>query len=212
MGQAVVLIHGLIRTKKSMSYLGSSLTRDGYQVFNFGYKSTKYSIKSQAERLHGFLQENLKRKRKVNFVTHSLGSIIVRKFALEFHKDYKLGRVVMLGPPNQGSRFAAILNAKTPLGRVLGPAFKELCDLNLDPATEFLEVGIIAGGTGKKRGIFPFIMEDSDGVVAVRETKLKGAKDTLAVKWVHSFLMYHPGVIKQIKYFFRHGKFERSGE
>jgi len=61
----------------------------------------------------------------VNFVTHSLGGILVRQYYSQ-HSPEQVHRVVMLGPPNQGS--AVVDNLKNVPGFDLlnGPAGRQL--------------------------------------------------------------------------------------
>jgi len=84
----------------------------------------------------------------VNFVTHSLGGILVRQYYSQ-HSPEQVHRVVMLGPPNQGS--AVVDNLKNvpgfdllngPAGRQLGTGENSVPD-DLGPVN--FETGIIAG-------------------------------------------------------------------
>ena len=205
----IVLLHGLIRTKHSMSYLGGHLRDRGHSVVSFGYKSRNHSIEEHAESLQEFLVQNFEPDQKINFVTHSLGSIVTRQFALEFGDQFSLGRVAMLGPPNQGSSYARWWRELPLVEGFLGPSFEQLCDLKMDPATNRLEIGVIAGGTEGEKGLSPFVTGNNDGVVKVNEAELEGAKDLIIIKGWHSLLMYQPEVIRQAIHFLENGEFKR---
>lgn len=210
MNKVSVLLHGLGRTKISMAFLGTRLRRRGYRVLNFGYRSRHLTIAQQAERLHQYLSERVSPQDQLSFVTHSLGSIVMRKFAIEHGQHYVLQRAVMLGPPNQGSLLAQRVGRVPILRTIMGPALLELASLALEPATDRLEIGVIAGAAGHSRGLGPLVPGDNDGIVTLDETRLEGAKQHITIRGLHSFLMYKSEVIEQVLHFLEHGSFEGS--
>jgi len=98
----VVLLHGLARSPDSMETLERALKKEGFLVINDGYPSRQYPIELLAELAIKPALEKCPKKLNVNFVTHSLGGILVRQY-LSKHEVKNLNRVVMLGPPNRGS-------------------------------------------------------------------------------------------------------------
>ena len=99
--ECVILLHGLARSASSMGAIEKRLLAEGYHVINIDYPSRDYSIEELAEQV--FTKALLEcANRKVNFVTHSMGGILVRQY-LSKHKINELNKVVMLGPPNNGS-------------------------------------------------------------------------------------------------------------
>ena len=99
--ECVILLHGLARSANSMKTIEKSLTAEGYFVININYPSREYSIEELAEKVitKALLQCE---HRQINFVTHSMGGILVRQY-LSKHTIANLRKVVMLGPPNNGS-------------------------------------------------------------------------------------------------------------
>ena len=126
-GDYVVLLHGLGRTAVSMSRLRSFLGKQGYQVINVTYPSTRFPIELLSDVwLHRLLENRIvDPKARVHFVTHSLGGIIVRHY-LSKHSMENLGRVVMLAPPNHGSEIIDRLQASSFTRNLLGPTRLEL--------------------------------------------------------------------------------------
>lgn len=209
MTKCAVLIHGLSRSKLSMHYLGRQLLKSGYRVINFGYKSRRCTISEQADILNKYLSDTVTKDEELYFVTHSLGSLVLRQFAHIYSEKYSLQRAVMLGPPNQGALIAKKLSSFSIMRMFFGPALSEIADLNLPEASDKIEIGIVAGGRDNNKGMIPIFKGDNDGIVKVEETHLPGAKDHILMTGLHSFLMYHPKVIKQVINFFDQGTFER---
>jgi len=194
----VVLIHGFWRSARSMNKLEKELSLDGYEVVSIDYPSKEKTIESISD---GYLKNTLKekcrdKKRKIHFVTHSMGGIIVRHF-LANNKLPNLGRVVMLAPPNNGSKMADVFSKFEVMNKVLGPALKQLTSSKKSPpkaiAKPDYEVGIIAG--------------KFDGKVSLKSTKLDGMKDFLVVPSAHSFIMDWDEVVLAVKSFIKNGKF-----
>lgn len=152
---------------------------------------------------------------RIHFVTHSLGGILLRQY-LANNEIPELGRVVMLGPPNQGSiavdKFRDIPGfnwVNGPAGRQLGKGEASV-PLSLGPA-EF-ELGIIAGD----RSIDPLtsaVLENpDDGRVSVEDTKLDGMDDFVVVSHSHAFMMRMRRPIELTINFLRSGEFASTDE
>lgn len=120
---SVVLLHGLARTSDSMSKMNGALDAAGYHVCNISYPSRQHSIGILAK---GFVLPAVrtclrKPTDDIHFVTHSLGGIIVRQLARSA-PDLKIGRVVMLSPPNHGSEVVDTLGGVALFKLINGPA------------------------------------------------------------------------------------------
>jgi len=192
--------------------VGIYLARRGGKVVNIGYPSILNDIDSHARAVRTRLESaGLPAGSELSFVTHSLGGIVLRALIDRSGSDLRFGRVVMLGPPNQGSSFARALQRRIPLlNRILGASYVEVANLNRPAVTDRISVGIIAGSRTAERGYSPFVSGPNDGIVAVAETALPGAADTLVVRGMHSFLMYQPTIARQVACFLAHGRFDRA--
>ena len=149
---------------------------------------------------------------KIHFVTHSMGGIVVRYY-LKHHNLSRLGRVVMLSPPNRGTELVdfykkGLLFQKTqgPAGLQLGTADGSL-PLELGPVA--FELGVIAGN----RSFYPLnsalIPGPDDGIVSVQRTKVEGMTDFLLLPYSHPFIMQKEAVLEQVVHFLRQRKFLR---
>jgi len=215
--ECVILLHGLGRTKYSLSKLASELMND-YGVVNDTYPSRKHTIEELAKiAVGGALAKCLDDYSKVHFVTHSLGGILVRQYLSE-HNVHKLGNVVMLGPPNKGSELVDFFQKSPFLDRIFGstngPAGRQLSTADTSIPRALGEVdfslGVIAG-TRNFNFLYSRIMpSDSDGKVTVASSKVEGMSDHLVLPVDHTFMMRDRRVVGQIKAFLKHGRFERD--
>ncbi len=211
--ECVVLLHGLARTSSSMSKMQEALEDDGYYTANVSYPSRKHEI---AELAAMAVDDGLSTCRthadveKIHFVAHSLGGILLRQY-LSVEVIEELGRVVMLGPPNQGSAAVDKLLGVPGFDWINGPAGRQLgkgdasVPLQLGPVD--FELGVIAGN----RSIDPItsaVLENpDDGRVSVADTKIEGMDDFVIVGHSHAFMMRMKKPIELTKKFLRTGSF-----
>lgn len=209
--EVVVLLHGLGRTDRSMRPLEKRLGEAGYETHNLRYPSLQLPPDALVERLHQQLEACCTRADRLHFVTHSLGGIVVRAYAATHGPD-RVGRVVMLAPPNQGSPYIDRFRGWEPLERAAGPTAAQLGTgeeslPNRLPPPEFV-FGVIAGTKNRVPLSRYVIAEPSDGTVAVTSTHLEGMADFVTVDETHTFIMRSPDVALQTLLFLRTGRFD----
>ncbi len=215
--ECVVLLHGLARSKFSMQSLESYLQKKGYKTINRGYASTEKTIEEiAAEDVTQSVKAcNANGIKKVHFVTHSLGGIVVRQY-LQTHAVPAGSRMVMLGPPNKGSELADEMKELAAYRWLNGPAGQELgTDLKSTPnrlQPVDIEIGIIAGDSSMNPLYSSMIPGPDDGKVAVEKTKLEEMKDFIVLPYSHSFIMNRGEVMRQVAAFLKEGRFDHSEE
>jgi pimeloyl-ACP methyl ester carboxylesterase len=204
------MLHGLARSSSCMSRLEKTLQQAGYHTVNMNYPSTSGSIESLSETLIANALAQTQQSDTVHFVTHSLGGILLRYFLA--HQDIaRLGRVVMLAPPNHGSQLVDWLQRYSLFHRLLGPAASQLGTaadsiVNTLPPVSY-ELGIIAGSRAVNVLFSPFLPKPNDGTVSVENTKLAGMRDHITLPATHPFIMRNKQVIMQVLVFLRSGRF-----
>lgn len=213
-GPSVVLLHGLARSAGSMKKMAAALAAEGYYVCNIGYPSTQFPVATlAADHVLPAIEACVGKDNSsaVNFVTHSLGGIIVRQLRAT-GAPINFGRVVMLGPPNAGSEVVDTLGGWSAFQWFNGPAGNELGTDALPGALgpTNLEVGIIAGRHSINFILSRLIPGPDDGKVAIEHTKLAGMRDFIVLPVSHPFLMKDRDVIAQTLSFLREGRFQHA--
>ncbi len=212
-GPTVILLHGLGEGRASMDPLAAHLrTVLDATVISFGYASLKANLDAHGQALAEVVG-GLPRGSPVSFVGHSLGNLVVRRWmALADDRDLeRIDRVVMLGPPNQGSHLASLVSGLWGVAdRVDGSArdlvidWKAVAPRLAVPRCDF---GIVAGGRGDDAGFSGLLPGDDDAIVCVHETRLEGAKDFLVVPVHHAAMMRDSAVQKATVSFLQTGRF-----
>jgi triacylglycerol lipase len=208
----VILLHGLVRSPRTMEPMAKALREAGYKTTIVNYPSRKKNIKTLTDDHLAPAVASCQKKgaKKIHFVTHSLGGILVRDYLSRRHLP-ELGRVVMLCPPNQGSEVVDKIGHWRTFKLVNGPAGGQLgtgatsAPKTLGPVT--YPLGIIAGD----RSINPInsymISGTDDGKVSIENTKLEGMTDHIVLHSTHPMIMRSTEAIQLTMRFLRHQSF-----
>lgn len=212
--EAIILLHGLARTSRSMNKAAKRLAAYGYKIVNVDYPSRSADIGSLAQIYiaQALKQCATKSIEKIHFLTHSMGGILLRNY-LAGHGIDKLGRVVMLAPPNQGSEVVDKLGGWKLFYALNGPAGLQLgTDKDSVPnrlGPVHFQLGVIAGNKTVNPLLSMLIRGANDGKVSVSRTQVEGMKDFIMMPYSHSFILRREAVIEQALYFIQQGCFSR---
>ena len=211
----VILLHGLARTKHSMTKMEKRLKAEGFAVANWGYPSRSHTVEELAEQAIpeavGYCRKN--GATTIHFATHSLGGILVRYY-LKHHEIAELGRVVMLSPPNGGSEVVDKIGSNFLFGFINGPAGKQLgtapSSLPRKLGKVTFDLGVITGNKSINFFLSRLIPGADDGKVRITNAKVEGMNDFLVVHASHPFIMKNSEAIEQTIHFLKYGEFRKN--
>lgn len=206
--ETIVLVHGLWMHGFVFILQGYWLRRHGFAVRSFSYPTVRSGLAQNVAALARFI--GAIDAATIHLVGHSLGGLVIMKLLAQ-PADPRLGRVVLMGSPCRGSRCAGVLLGRRRLAAVVGAT---LCDWLASPALRpqgTTDIGVLAGtrslGFGRAIANLP---RPNDGVVAVDETRLDAAKDTIALPVAHSEMLVSKACADQVAAFLKTGKFSHA--
>ena len=230
-GSIVIIMHGfgsnVLMTRNLGEWLRERRTHDF--VFCMSYPSTSQSILEHAQTLERLINNLPPTINRIDFIGHSLGSIVIRRYLSgpldedwqvpenrmehrqQFSPDPRIGRFVMLGPPNNGAVIASRLIGNDPIRRFLtGDSGNEL-GINWEEVEKTLGIPcvpfmIVAGGRGNNLGFSLLIPGDNDGVVSTQGTHLEGAEKWMLFNVGHNEMLLSPDVFNAIERFLLTGE------
>ena len=214
--EVVIILHGLARTRFSMTDIQWALEQAGYRTINHSYPSRQHTVEMLADIAIGSALEECKDATRIHFVTHSIGGILVRQF-LKRNTIKQLGHVVMLGPPNKGSEIVDFFQqykiTEALFNHVNGPAGKQMSN-----ASNFLRqlgavnfsLGVIAGNFSLNPAFSYLIEDENDGKISVESSKVQGMSDHIILSTSHTFMMHNKNVIAQVLHFLEYGEFNHN--
>ena len=203
---AVILLHGLWRSLWAMEPMAKFLHQHGYHTINVPYPSFRKPMEELSELIHEAILLH-GGKRKIHFVTHSLGGVLARRL-LHMLPAEQAGRIVMLAPPNQGSEIVDWASRYKALASTLGPAGIKLGSKTLD-APQLPTQTDSAVIMGKQSNI-PFFRrlldKDNDGIVSVERGRIEGMNEFHVLDTDHTFIASDPRVMDISLKFLKEGK------
>ena len=199
-GEIVVLTHGFMANRWLLKPLARRLRQQGWSTSTWGYPSLRPSVLEHGRRFAERLSQlNASPAiRRIHVVAHSMGGIVTRA-ALREGTPSKLGRLVMLAPPNRGS-FVATATAG------LGSVFRPVAELTTHPQSLVntleeplgIEVGVIAA--------------ELDQLISLESTRLTMPHAHTVIRCMHSSLLFRRDAALLTNRFLDHGSFLASDD
>lgn len=197
-------MHGIWNPAWWMLPLALRLRRNGLQAHVFGYAGAL----AGPEAASAALARRIERmgEAPLALVGHSLGGLI----ALETVRRgvaAPVRRVVCLGSPLLGSMAARALCGWCGGGWMLGRSRRLLLE-GVAAWNGEVRVGMVAGRRARGLGRLLAELGESDGTVALAETRLPGLADHCVVDASHTGLPASAAAARQVLAFLREGRFE----
>lgn len=206
--EAVLLVHGLWMNRATMWLLSRRLRRAGFSTHCLRYASVRGDLRDHIARIARAL-ERMDAPR-IHVVAHSMGGVVALA-ALGQLREPRLGRVVTLGAPLNGSDVGRVLAGRNGWRTLLGASAAVWREPPALAVPRGAEVAAIAGT--RRIGLGRFLValaEANDGVVTIEETRLAGLAAHLVLPVSHSAMLLSARVAQETIHFLRHGRFSHG--
>lgn len=181
------------------------LEKEGFAVRRFSYPSWSRNLEQNAALLARFVAATP--GRRIHLVCHSLGGLVAL-IMLGKHRDPRIRRLVLMGTPFADSHCGRYLADRAALSPFLGHSMRDWLARAKPLVPESIDIGVIAGTRRWGLGcVIPGLQLPNDGVVAVEETRLPEAKDTIVLPVSHSGMLISPLCAEQAANFLKTGAF-----
>ncbi len=216
-GEVAVVVHGLFRGSRTMATIGRDLAGAGYDVFVYDYESTRDDVAGHGGEFRRFLCRVAGEYpgAKIHIVTHSMGALLARyalahldpdapdewrdKAAEECLGAGRFGRIVMIAPPNRGSKIARAVS-RIPWGERLVRPIGDLSSEEGALASRLPCIEVIPTG---------IIVARYDVAVAEGLTDYPPAEEVITIGVTHSLSVLSRRVRNAVLGFLAEGKFPR---
>ncbi len=215
---AVVVLHGFVGVPAMVAPVSRALRARGFRTLTPYYDSWSLPLGEIAGRLARRIEAFASAgppDEPLHFVGHSMGGLVTRALIAR-DRPPRLGRVVMLGTPNQGSELADLLNRWSATRLLLGRAAPALITTRSAALAAMLgsvdyPLGVIAG----TRPMLPAVSDrilpaPHDGKVSVAATHVAGETDHLILPLGHMMLAWRRAACTQVVTFLKTGAFDHS--
>ena len=194
--ELVVLTHGFMANRWLLTPLARRLRKRGWQTSLWGYQSLTPSVLTHAARFADELARVAQTPGidTLHVVAHSMGGIVTRA-ALSRYTPEKLGRLVMLAPPNRGSFVA------TATAGLMGRLFRPVSELTTAPESL---VNRLAEPIGVETGV---IAAGFDQLVSLESTRLAMPHQHITLPCMHSSLLFRRDAARLTAEFLERGVF-----
>ena len=205
---SVILIHGLWMPGLVLLPHQHWLSAEGFSVRRFSYPSWREGLDENARLLSNFVNETS--GAVIHLVAHSLGGLVACKM-LSQDPDRRIHRVILMGTPYASCHCGFALAAYPGLAGLVGRTFKDWFSLAHPALPHSIEIGVIAGtrsiGSGR---LIAGLARPNDGLVAVEETHVGDARDSVALNISHSGMLMSRACADQIIKFISTGNFSHA--
>lgn len=205
--RAVVLVHGLWYGPVSMRLVARRLEARGFRTHSFAYPTLGRPLAGNARALYEYargLDEP-----QLDYVGHSLGGLVILRM-FDGWSRLPPGRIVLLGSPVRGSATVSKIARMRLIRPVVGQARTAL-EHGFEHAPAGRQTGVIAGtrpvGIGQ---LFEQLESPHDGTIAVSETRLFGATDSVELAVSHTGLVLSAEVVAALDGFLSRGRFDHG--
>lgn len=214
-----MLLHGITRSNIDMMLLENRIKREGYDTLNIKYPSTKHSLDYLSDHVYSKMAADKRYSNtpKVHFVAHSMGGLIARHVIYKY-RPQNLGKVCMMGTPNQGSEMANFMSDHGVLSKIFdfifGPAGEELrTDQDrIDGGIINYPLGVIASDVSFNPIGKQVFGGANDTLVSIESTKIDGMADHIIISSTHAVMMLDPRIIEQVIAFLKNGCFDHKDD
>ena len=200
-----MLLHGLHMHAWAMLPTAHLLQAHNVYCRRFGYYSVTHTLAQHSRRLANAVSHYYRHHDEpLHFICHSLGGVVLRRFAAEYPELIR-GRCVTLATPHLGSLAAERLHRYAPL--LIGGAYRDALDGRLPPWPGQFDLGCIAGSRHFGLGLAVGLYRGGDGSVLLDETRPENCRDYLVLPVSHSGILADKTAARQTAHFLRHGCF-----